>query len=143
MILYPQIRNSMTQLTIIYVVKSVYNQNNIRHYPNKKKVNILRALTWIHVKMYLNDLSLMASRITRGTSFGSPGKYSYKNGHQDSPNFSRYRDLIQSTQSLSFSFMKYTRIKSKFSLKNKNKFIAQERNLILCTNRYVILSVYR
>ena len=134
MILYPQIRNSMTQLTLIYVVKSVYNQNNIRHYPDKKK-RILRALTWIHVKMYLNDLSLMASRITRGTSFGSPGKYSYKNGHQDRPNFWRYRDLIQSNQSLSFSFMKYTRIKSQCSLKNKDKFIAQKRNLNLCTNR--------
>ena len=55
--------------------------------------------------MYLNDLSLMASRITRGTSFGSPGKYSYKNGHQDRPNFSRYRDLTQNNRSLSFSFI--------------------------------------
>ena len=71
----------------------------------------------------------MASRITRGTSFGSPGKYSYKNGHQDRPNFSRYRDLIQSNQSLSFSFMKYTRIKSKCSLKSKINSLLKNQTL--------------
>ena len=35
----------------------------------------------------------MASRITRGTSFGKLGKHSCKNGHHDNANLSRYLDL--------------------------------------------------